>query len=89
MPSIKVSDDEISLDTFRQNPGGIYFLDELAKAKMVESYDGFHRAVKRSGIPLLKVGRRLGIEGRHALRLVGAAATIPEPESGEQPAKAA
>jgi hypothetical protein len=80
MPNIHPSDEKVSLDTFRKNPGDLFFTNQIAGACRFKSYDGLHRAMKKAGIRPIHVGRRLALEGRDALRLVGASAAIPEDE---------
>jgi hypothetical protein len=86
MTQLRLCDENVSLDTFRENPGMLFPVSTVGKACHIRSYDGLHRAMKKAGIRPLRVGRQMVLEGRVALRLIGAPATIPDPESGGQAA---
>jgi hypothetical protein len=83
MPNIRPANGDISLDTIRQSPGSLYFLDELAKARIFKSYDAAYGAERTGRIKLIRVGRRLAAEGRDVLRMLGVSPAIPvdEPEA--------
>jgi hypothetical protein len=83
MPNIRPANRGISLDTIRQNPGGLFFLDDLAEARIFRSYDAAYGAEKAGRIKLIRVGRRLAVEGRDAPKMLGVSPAIPadEPEA--------
>lgn len=81
MPNINVPDDTRqtwprNLDDLRAQPGGIVFAADLARLRIVASYDG----LKKLPPPLRLPGGRLAWEARTILSAIGAGIEPPAVE---------
>jgi hypothetical protein len=89
MPNIRRAGKDITLDTLREQPGRIFFPNDLADAGIVNCYDQLTRAVRSGRLPKpYRCGIRMGWEGRDILAMLDASrrsGRSGKPESAQQP----